>query len=210
MFARAGVGGAVVLMAAAACGSAGTHPVAAGSSPTPSTSASASPPVSGSPSPAGTVPPVPPAVLQALSVGSRRVTVVDSPGSVLAHTAQSQAAALRTALGREPRGSKVLGLTLARLEGFGPDLSRYPLAWLVSVDPYGGDYSASGPGCGQANYVVEFIDPASGRWLSAQSGHQPGLPSLPALGPSPSRAAPGPSCEVPVPPRPHLGTPAAN
>jgi hypothetical protein len=197
-------------MAAAACGSAGTHPVAAGSSPTPSTSVSASPPVSGSPSPAGTVPPVPSAVLQALSVGSERLTVVTSPASVLTHPAQSQAAALRTALGQEPRGSKVLGLTLARLKGFGSDLSRYPLAWLVSMDPYGGDYSANGPGCGQANYVVEFIDPGSGRWLSTQSGHQPGLPSLPALGPSPSPVKPSASCGVPVPSRPHLGTPAAN
>jgi hypothetical protein len=129
---------------------------------------------------------------------------------VLSHPAQSQAAALRTALSREPRGSKVLGLTLARLKGFGSDPSRYPLAWLVSVDPFGGDYSANGPGCGQANYVVEFIDPGSGRWLSAQSGHQPGLPSLPPLGPSPGPAQPTASCGVPVPSCPHLGTPAAN
>jgi hypothetical protein len=190
------VAGAVVLTAVVACGSSAAHPEAAGSSP--------------APSPAGTVPPVPSAVLQALSVGPRHITVVTTPGSVLAHPAQSQAAALRTALNREPPGSKVLGLTLGRLTGFGADLSRYPLAWLVSVDPFGGDYSANGPGCGQANYVVEFIDPVSGRWLSAQSGHQPGLPPLPPLGPSPSPAQPTASCGVPVPSRPHLGTPAAN
>ena len=178
------VGGAAVLTAAAACG--------------------------GSPSPAGTVPPVPSAVLQALSVGPQHITVVTTPGSVLAHPEQSQAAALRTTLNREPRGSKVLGLSLGRLKGFGADLSRYPLAWLVSVDPYGGDYSANGPGCGQANYVVEFIDPGSGRWLSARSGHQSGLPPLPPLGPSPSPVQPTASCGVPVPSRPHLGTPAAN
>ena len=204
--AGAGVGGAAVLTAVMACGSAATHPVTAGSAPAPSTSVSAA----ASPSAAGPVPAVPAAVLQALSVGPQRVTVIKSPASVLAHPAQSQAAALQTALSHEPRGSKVLGLSLARLTGFGSELSRYPLAWLVSVNPYGGDYSANGAGCGQANYVVEFIDPGRGRWLSTQSGHQAGLPSLPPLGPSPSPAEPRASCGVPVPSRPHLGTPAAN
>jgi hypothetical protein len=157
------------------------------------------------------VPPVPSAILQVISAGSRRIAVVKSPGSALAHPAQSQAAAQRTALAQEPGGSKILGLTLARVKGFGfgSDMSRYQLAWLVSVDPYGGAYGAGGPACGRVNYVVELVDAGTGRWLMTESGRQPGLAPLPVLGPTPSPVQPSPSCG-PAAPRMHQGTPAAN
>jgi hypothetical protein len=157
------------------------------------------------------VPPVPSAILQVISAGPRRIAVVQPPGPALAHPAQSRAAALRTALAQEPRGSKVLGLTLARVKGFGfgSDMSRYQLAWLVSVDPYGGAYGAGGPACGRVSYVVELVDPGTGQWLMTESGRQPGLAPLPVLGPTPSPVQPSPSCG-PVAPRMHQGTPAAN
>jgi hypothetical protein len=203
-----------VLAAVAACGSTAAHPVSAESSPTPSTSVSASPsaPGPGLESPAGTtLPPVPAAMVQAISGGSRHVTVVKSRGSVLAHPAQSGAAALATALAQEPRGSQILGLTLAQVKGFGfgSDMSRSQLAWLVSVDPYGGAYAAGGPACGRLNYVVELIDAGTSQWLMTSSGRQPGLAALPVLGPTPSPVEPGARCGAAVPPV-RLGTPAAN
>jgi hypothetical protein len=156
--------------------------------------------------------PIPPATLQALISGRRAsITVVKSPGSVLAHPAQSQAAALRSALAQQPRGSQILGLTLARVKGFGSgtDMSRAQLAWLVSVDPYGGAYGAGGRACGRLSFVVELIDPGTGQWLMTLSGRQPGLRPIPALGPTPSTAQPSQSCGPAIPPA-HLGTPAAN
>ena len=195
-----------VLVTATACGSVAAHPVSGGS-PSPSASPSASPPA------AGTVPPpIPSAILQAATGGSSvRITVIQSPGSVLAHPARSRAAALRAALAQEPHGSQILGVSLARVQGFGfgSDMTRAQLAWLVSVDPYGGAYGGGGPACGRVNYVIELIDPGTAQWLMTLSGRQPGLRPLPALGPTPSRVQPSPSCGVPVP-HMHQGTPAAN
>jgi hypothetical protein len=147
----------------------------------------------------------------AISGGSRQVTVVKSPGSVLAHPAQSGAAALATALAHEPQRSQILGLSLAQVKGFGfgSDMSRSQLAWLVSVDPYGGAYAAGGPACGRLNYVVELVDAGTGQWLMTSSGRQPGLPALPELGPTPSPVEPSASCGNGAP-RVRLGTPAAN
>ncbi|HEY0718960.1 MAG TPA: hypothetical protein VGD68_15190 [Streptosporangiaceae bacterium] len=119
-----GVAGAGALVALAACGSVTGHPAAGGSPAVP-----------------GTVPAVPAAILRAVTHGtSGRIAVVPSPGAVLAHPAQSRAAALRTALRQEPPGTKILGLTLARVRGFGfgTDMTRSQLAWLVSVDPTAG------------------------------------------------------------------------
>ncbi|HYY19628.1 MAG TPA: hypothetical protein VE864_12380, partial [Streptosporangiaceae bacterium] len=172
-------------------------------------SASPSVPAPGSPSPASSGPaPIPVAVLNAVTAGSSAtIDVVPSPGSVLADPGTSRAAALRTALSHEPPGSKVLGMSLARVKGFGSgsDMTRPHLAWLVSVDPWGGAYGVSRFGCGRITYDVELIDPDTGRWLSAASGRQPGMPPLPILGPAPTTSG----CGAPIGHR-HQGTPAAN
>jgi len=113
-------------------------------------------------------------------------------------------------LSQLPHGSKVLGLSLARVKGFGfgTDRSRSQLAWLVSVDPYGGAYGAGGRACGRISFDIEFIDPATGQWLLTTTGRQPGLRPVPQLGPTPSPVQPSPSCGGPAP-RMRLGTPAA-
>ena len=209
----------VLTLAAVACGSQGGPATAAGgsagaaASPSPTVSPSAAPSGAGSPSPASPSPAaLPAAMLDAVTSGSSaRVDVVASPASVLAHPAASQAAALRTALAQLPPGSKIMGLSLAHVKGFGfgTDRSRAQLAWLVSVDPYGGAYGAGGSlGCGRITYDVELIDPGTGRWLMATSGRQPGMTPLPILGPTPTLAQPSPSCGIPNG-HMHQGTPAA-
>ncbi|HEY6498925.1 MAG TPA: hypothetical protein VIZ20_05825 [Streptosporangiaceae bacterium] len=212
-----------LVLAAVACGSQAAPTSAGGSTGTGgSTGASASPaptvsppvsPSAAAPSPTASSPAaIPAAVLDAVTGGSSaRIDVVTSPGSVLAHPAVSQASALRTALSQLPHGSKVMGLSLARVQGFGfgTDMSRSQLAWLVSVDPYGGAYGAGGTlGCGRITYDVELIDPGTGRWLMATAGRQPGMTPLPILGPTPSLAQPSPSCGDPNG-HMHQGTPAA-
>jgi hypothetical protein len=166
-------------------------------------------PASASPSPASSSPaPIPAAILNAVTGGSSAtIDVVPSPGSVLAHPGTSRAAALRTALSQEPHGSKVLGMSLARVKGFGfgSDMTRPHLAWLVSVDPWGGAYGVTAFGCGRITYDVELIDPDTGRWLSAASGRRPGMQPLPILGPAPTTS----SCGAPIG-HMHQGTPAAN
>ncbi len=203
-----------LVLAAVACGSQGA-PTAAGGSP--GASASPAPTASPSVSPAAPSPgsssaaAIPAAVLDAVTSGSSaRIDVVTSPGSTLAHPAASQARAVRTALSQLPRGSKVLGLSLARVKGFGfgTDRSRSQLAWLVSVDPYGGAYGAGGRACGRISFDIEFIDPATGQWLMTTTGRQPDLRPVPQLGPTPSPVQPSPSCGGPAP-RMRLGTPAA-
>jgi hypothetical protein len=214
----AAVPACVLALAAVACGSgaatstaAGGSPAAAAPSPTGSPSVTGS--GAGSPSPVPSSPAaIPGAVLDAVTTGSSaRIDVVAAPDSVLAHPAASQAAALRTALAQLPHGSKILGLSLAQVKGFGfgSDRSRSQLAWLVSVDPYGGAYGAGGSlGCGRITYDVELIDPGTGQWLMATSGRQPGMTPLPILGPTPTLAQPSPSCGVPNG-HMHQGTPAA-
>jgi hypothetical protein len=75
-------------------------------------------------------------------------------------------------------GSRVLGESLAYASTtlFGP----HRLVWLVSVDPAGGLVSTRPPFT-KANFVVELIDAASGRWLLTMAGKAPGLPRLPAI-----------------------------
>jgi hypothetical protein len=202
-------------LAAVACGSQATPTAAGGStgtsaSPSPSASSSASP--SPSPSPGSSDPAAIPAGVLAAVAGrsSAQIQVVTSPGSVLAHPAASRAAAIRTARSQLPHGSMVLGVSLARVKGFGfgPDRSRSQLVWLVSVDPYGGAYGAGGRACGRISFDIEFIDPATGQWLMATAGRQQGLRPLPQLGPTPSSVQPSPSCGVPNG-HMHQGTPAA-
>lgn len=213
--AGAAAAAAGALAAVTACGSAALHPAAG--SPSASSSSPASPSAAGSPAPSGTpsaavLAPIPAATLHAVASGRRAsITAVTSPGSALPNAAQSEAMAVRTALTQEPRGSQLLGLTLARVKGFGfgADMSQAEQVWLVSVNPFGGSYVSGNPACGRLGYVVEFIDPATGRWLMTASGKQPGLPPLPLLGPAPTLAQPSPTCGAQVPPV-HQGTPAAS
>ena len=219
-------GGAAALAAVTAaltvtaCGSQAGRSTAGGSTATgatvmPGGSAMATPPVSPSvsppvsPSATASPPAIPAAVLHALTSGTPK-TIAVVPSSVLAHPAASQEAALRTALRQEPRGTQIMGLSLARVRGFGfgTDMTRSQLAWLVSVDPYGGAYGAGNKACGRITYDVEVIDPVTGGWLTATAGRQPGMEPLPILGPTPSQVQPTPACRAPVPPV-HQGTPAA-
>ena len=209
-----------VALTVTACGSQAARSTAAGSTATgssavPGGSATATPPVSPSVpppvSPSATASPaaIPAAVLKAVTSGTPR-TIEVVPSSVLAHPAASQEAALRTARLREPRGTQIMGLSLARVKGFGfgTDMTRSQLAWLVSVDPYGGAYGAGNKACGRITYDVEIIDPVTGGWLTAAAGRQPGMEPLPILGPTPTQVQPTPACRAPVPPI-RQGTPAA-
>ena len=219
----AGCAAALAAVTVTACGSQAARSAAAGSTATgssavPGGSATATPPVSPSVSPpvspSATASPAPPApipaaVLKAVTSGTPR-TIEVVPSSVLAHPAASQEAALRTARLREPRGTQIMGLSLARVKGFGfgTDTTRSQLAWLVSVDPYGGASGAGNKACGRITYDVEIIDPVTGGWLTAAAGRQPGMEPLPILGPTPTQVQPTPACRAPVPPI-RQGTPAA-
>ena len=179
---------------AAACGPAAVHP-GASAHPTGQPTGTAQP---------ATPPSIPAATLNAMSAGSSvRVTPVTSPQATRAvpDLARSEAAAMHAALVQQSRGSEVLGVTLARVQGAGPDLRQPRLMWLVSVDPFGGAYGSGGPPCGADDFYVAFVDPGSGKWVMAMAGSAPGLRPLPLLGPKPS-VAPGTRCEhrpVPVP-----------
>jgi hypothetical protein len=173
-----------------ACGQGVTHPGA--TSPAPGATATRAGVTEAQPRP------IPAATLRAMVAGgSWDVTPVMSPQGAVADLARSETAAMRTALAQQPRGSKVLGMTLARIRGPGPGFHQSRLTWLVSVDPYGGAFSVNGPACGMDNFVVEFVDPVNGTWLMAMTGAAPGLRPLPALGPKPT-VAPGTRC-LPVP-----------
>jgi hypothetical protein len=136
---------------------------------------------------AGSLPGSIPAVtLQAMTSGSSaRVTPVTAAQAGV-NLEQSEPKAMRAALAQEPHGSQILGMTLARVTGTGPFFSKPQVAWLVSVDPYGGAYSVHGPACGTDNFVIDFIDPESGKWLMKSAGRAPGLRPMPALGPKPT------------------------
>ncbi|HEY2520573.1 MAG TPA: hypothetical protein VGJ19_10705 [Streptosporangiaceae bacterium] len=72
-------------------------------------------------------------------------------------------------------GSKVLGMSLARVKGFGfgSDMTRPHLAWLVSVDPWGGAYGVTVFGCGRITYDVELIDPDTGSGTCTRAPRPP-------------------------------------
>jgi hypothetical protein len=115
--------------------------------------------------------------------------------AAVADLAASKATAIRAALAQHRPGSKVLGVTLARVEGHRIGFARAKAVWLVSVDPYGGAYGTGGPACGADNFVIEIIDPATGRWITGAAGRAPGVPPLPILGPR-SRLPRGARCQV--------------
>lgn len=205
------------LLAVSACTASGTHsrpgaatPGATSSaattpavaSPSASPSAEASP--SAGPRAAGPAP-IAAATLQALasvSVGTT-ITPVTGPRAMRAavpRLARSEAAAIRAALEYDRRGSRVVGVTLAWVTMDGPGFNQRPrLVWLVSVDPYGGAFVEGLPVCGSYDYLIDFIDPASGRVLvGTADSHARGLRPLPVIGPVPD-VTPGTGC--------HLGPP---
>jgi hypothetical protein len=112
--------------------------------------------------------------------------------------ALSEAAAIRAARGAWPR-SKIMGITLAWVTMSGPGFNERPrLVWLVSVDPYGGAFVDGFPACGSYDYVVDFIDPDTGKMLAGTAAKVPGLRPLPVIGPAPGVASsngcrPGPA-----------------
>jgi len=120
--------------------------------------------------------------------------------AVVPRLARSEAAAIRAALEYARRGSQVVGITLAWATMDGPGFNqRRRLVWLVSVDPYGGAFVEGLPACRSYDYLIDFIDPASGRVLvGTADSHARGPGPLPVIGPAP-HVTPDTGC--------HLGPP---
>jgi hypothetical protein len=111
--------------------------------------------------------------------------------------ARSEAAAIQAALEYDRRGSQVIGITLAWVTMAGPGFNHRPR--LVSVDPYGGAFVEDLPACGSYDYLIDFIDPASGRVLvGTADSHARGLRPLPVIGPAP-HVTPGTGCHLEPP-----------
>lgn len=113
------------------------------------------------------------------------VTAFQELRAVVPDLTRSKTTAMHAALAQHRPGSKVLGVTLARVRGHLIGAPQARVVWLVSVDPYGGGYGAGGPPCGADNYVIEVINPATGKWIMGAAGRAPGIPPLPVLGPRP-------------------------
>jgi hypothetical protein len=168
------------LVAASACGSAVAPP--------------------GSHTASGQVPPVSRMTLRAFLDGHTSLRVISVtasrvPRAVIPDLTKSRTTAIRVALAQHRPGSKVLGVTLARVQGHLIGFEQARIVWLVSVDPYGGAYGSGGPACGTDNFVIEVIDPATGKWIMGSAGRAPGVPPLPVLGPKP-RLSSGEHCQV--------------
>jgi hypothetical protein len=158
---------------------------------------------SGSRSAASQVPQVSRTTLQAFLDGHTAVSMTPVTASralraVVPDLTRNKAAAMHAALAQHRPGSKVLGVTLARVRGHLIGFAQARVVWLVSVDPYGGGYGAGGPPCGAENFVIEVIDPATGKWIMGSAGRAPGIPPLPVLGPRP-RPSPGEHCQDAAP-----------
>lgn len=177
--------GAVVLLTASACTATATHPRPT-VTPPPATQVQAR---QAGPSPVAA------ATLRAIAAAEvgTTITPVTDPYAMRAdvpHLARSEARAIRAALGAWPR-SKIMGITLAWVTMSGPGFNERPrLVWLVSVDPYGGAFVEGTPACGTYDYIVDFIDPATGRMLVGTAASKvTGLRPLPVIGPTPSIAS---------------------
>jgi hypothetical protein len=122
--------------------------------------------------------PVRPAMMRAMSEGSTTIVTAGAGASRLARISGARAEQAAMTWLRGWPGSRVLGESL----GYATTMlfGRHRLVWLVSVDPAGGLYSVHNPR-EKANYVVELIDAASGRWLLTLAGRASGLPALPAI-----------------------------
>jgi len=186
---RAVCAGAVMLVAASACTATATHPRPT-ATPPPATQGQAQ---RAGPSSVAA------ATLRAIAAAEvgTTITPVTDPNAMQAdvpHLARSEARAIHAALGAWPR-SKIMGVTLAWVTMSGPGFNERPhLVWLVSVDPYGGAFVEGTPGCGTYDYIVDFIDPATGRMLVGTAASKvPGLRPLPVIGPA-SSVAPSNGC----------------
>jgi hypothetical protein len=153
----------------------------------------------------GQVPQVSRTTLQAFLDGHTAASVTPVTASrelyaVVPDLTRSKTTAMRVALAQHRPGSKVLGVTLARVRGHLIGSAQARVVWLVSVDPYGGGYGAGGAPCGADNFVIEVINPATGKWIMGSAGKAPGVPPLPVLGPRP-RPSPGEHCQDAAPVR---------
>jgi hypothetical protein len=84
--------------------------------------------------------------------------------------ARGEAAAVSVALSRHRSGSKAVGVTVARVQAPAAGLGTPRVVWLVSVDPYGGEYPTGSTACSgaviwPANYVIDVVG-VTGRWLA--------------------------------------------
>jgi hypothetical protein len=180
---RAAGAAAAVLLAVSACTASGTN-----SRPAATSSSAVPRPTGPSPIAEATL-----ARLASTTVGTT-ISPVTSPRAMRAavpQLARSEAAAMRAALAYDRRGSRIMGITLARVTMYGPGFNHRPrLVWLVSVDPYGGAYIEGIPACGSYDYIIDFIDPATAKVLVATAdSHARGLRPLPVIGPAPHIAS---------------------
>ena len=182
---------AAVLLAVSACTANATHPRPAAVSATPA-------PPSATPGPARLAGPSPIAEatlarLASITVGTTisPVTSARAMRAAVPHLTRSEAAAVHAALAYDRPGSRIMGITLARVIMYGPGFNHRPrLVWLVSVDPYGGAYIEGLPACGSYDYIIDFIDPATAKVLVATAdSHARGLRPLPVIGPAPHAAS---------------------
>jgi hypothetical protein len=126
--------------------------------------------------------PVATGTAQSDPVSSSMIAAVDQGSGTSITSAPkgvASAAVDHAALAEAPPGSKVLGTGLATavVPYYGSAAQR---VWLVSVDPAGGLQSVNSPDR-TANYYVEIISAATGKWLMTAAGLAPGLSALPRI-----------------------------
>lgn len=158
--------------------------------------AAGTPSPAGAPGPGSAGPgPIPAATLKALTtLSSQTIHPVTSAQARRAgvNLAQSRATVMRSVLAHLPRGSQILGLTLAYV--WEPSFGRQSkLLWVVSADPYGLAYREDIRACGRADYDIFLESPGGGTPLVGMVGTWPGLRPLPVLGPAPA-LVPGQRC----------------
>jgi hypothetical protein len=133
-------------------------------------------------------PPIPAATLRLVAAREMASIRPLAPGGrpQIADRARREAAAVSVALSRHRSGSKAVGVTLARVQAPAAGLGAPRVVWLVSIDPYGGEYPTGSTACSgaviwPANYVIDVVS-VTGRWLARWAGHVRGVPELPVLG----------------------------
>jgi hypothetical protein len=134
------------------------------------------------------LPGIPAATLRAVAVMQGAAIRPLTPGqrAAMRGLAHGEAVAVGVALARHRPRSQALGVTVARVQAHAAGLGKPRVVWLVSVDPYGGEYPAGSTACSgaviwPANYVIDVVR-VTGRWLARWAGHVRGVPELPVLG----------------------------